>query len=145
MPKASYRLTRFISWWDILIGGIISWIIKRILDFLFERASKRVRKVDRDSLYHSLSGFWSFLIESYITFFMVSYSSIYEEEFVLSNPSLRVIFTENLRGILRLHRFLHRTKRVKEESCKVCLIIAKRREYFQKMVLSKRLYPPFPF
>lgn len=43
MSKMKLALLRMVSFWDIIIGGIISWVIKKFLDFIWIKSKPRLR------------------------------------------------------------------------------------------------------
>jgi len=117
---------------DILIGGIISWFIKKLLDFLWEKG-KRVRFEGKTHIGHYLFVMFG---ERFLLFMFGWLLGTPEgvEETEIQDLVIRIV---------KLHRRFHQF--VGNEPCSVCDVVACYRGLLEKMVSDPELYPPFNF
>jgi hypothetical protein len=126
---------RELVWWEIIVGGIISWFIKKTLDYVWDRGTKRA-KAFKFLLPSRLSYFYQkFFLYFYINFYLIEENAY---------PWCKLpIFPDLVKGILKVHRRLHIENQLSMETCQYCKIILKEKPFLQKFVSSPEFYPPF--
>ena len=134
MLKTKPRLIRMVSLSDILIGGILSWFIRKIFDFLWEKAKPRLELEGKTHI-----GRYLFVMfGAYLFNFMFGYMFYIpkDEEVVIEYQIL-------VRRVLKLHRRYHQF--VGNKPCSTCLLIVACKQHLDKYVSDPNQYPPFNF
>ena len=133
MSKIKSRLIRMVSLWDILIGSIISWFVKKLFDFFWEKGKTQLRFKGKTHIRHRI--FVMFGLDFLkVMFHFLLY--IPKEEYTSE-------YRELLTRFLRLHRRYHQL--AGNELCCICCNIFTFRSHLEKYVPNSKLYPPFNF
>ena len=140
MSKIKVRLIRMVSLWDILIGSIISWVVKKLLDFLWGKGKIRLRFKGKTHF-----RIWSWLIigPMYMRVYLPYIIGYNEAESEIITKT--TIFTRMVKTTLGVHRLMHKYGAIKTESCQYCQVIAENKTFLQRFISSPKLYPPFNF
>lgn len=132
MSEARRRFAQATSVLDILIAGIVSWCIKKLLDFVWRKGKTRLRVEGKTHLV-----FFTHLA------FLKNDLTIFQNFFVGGQKKPYAYKLYFLRQILHRHRAFHQL--YGNEPCSLCLAITSKRDILKKFVPEPRLYPPFKF
>lgn len=132
MSKVKLTLLRIVSLWDIIIGGIISWVIKQFLDFVWIKSKPRLRFEGKTHMggYFDLIFGEDFLIGMFVM--------------ILSHSQNKGVteYQEAVREFLEVHRKYHAS--VGTELCSVCMCIIAFKKHLERYIHYPELYPHKP-
>lgn len=126
-----------IVWWEVFVAGIISWFLKKTLDYVWERGTRRVRSFE----FTLPKRLWEFYQRIFLRFYLDFYFAE-DSAYPWCNMPM---YPEMAEGILRVHQKLHKENKLGLETCPYCRMIVKEKKFLQKFVFSPELYPPFKF
>lgn len=134
MQQKRPKFPSAILWWEVLVTNIVSWIIKKMLDYAWGRGRERI-KIKQGDIFLE--------INRIITIFSLSIFSIYWT-ITPDDPLMRFPkFPEMLLVSLENHKRLHNRNMISEKGCPFCKMINGNRENLYRIVPFAKLYPPF--
>jgi hypothetical protein len=135
MQKRRLKLPVAIVWWEVLVTSVISWIVKKFLDFIWTHGKVRIRSSQMNLPLELIQTFERLLLHYYVT------------AFFSCNPSSSLvrlpIFPDIVKVTLRIHRKMHREGTLKTETCQYCRIIMYKKAFMERFAPNPKLYPPF--
>ena len=132
MEPTEQQLPIKISWYDVLITSIVSWMFKKLLDFIFERAKHSfIRSINLlDLLRDTGVSLMNFALD------------VWGEDlpyFYKIEPITRGV----LNGLVEVHEQRHKKDFIDPTTCKVCQLITKHKTGFKQIFPERILFPPF--
>lgn len=131
MRKARSKLPIALVWWELLVSGIISWAIKKILDYYWKKVG--IFWATKPS--HSLRKFGIVLMQ--FSWNLISTS------FDPADPFVTRFILNSVYMSLRQHRKLHLTYQYEKGECKMCQFISFNKKSLLEFIPNPELYPPF--
>lgn len=127
------KTIRMASWQDIVISIILTWIGKRILDFLWEKTVGKLKFEGQTRIRNRI--FVMFGVD--ILMFLFNWHLYTPREEDVSE------YRDLLRRFLRIHQRYHQL--AGNQLCCVCLNVGLFQFHFRNYVSEPNLYPPFNF
>jgi hypothetical protein len=112
MTESKQSLPIAIVWTEVIISAVVSWIIKKILDNIWNRTKLRIKVVSSNRTFYG----W-FLADQILVDFFFSYPSKLRSLNDSGNDQ------ETTRQVLGCHERLHQHGFLNAESCQYCRII----------------------
>ena len=133
MQKRKSKFPTNIVWGELILAGIVSWIIKKVLDYTYEQSKARIILFKESDLLRKIGLYYmQFSIETLTV------------GFDQSDPFFRTpIFLTMIESMLESHEKAHRKNNIEIETCGICKLIIQNKAFFQKVLPNPKLYPPF--
>lgn len=142
MSETKSKPIRLVSWEDLFINILFSWIGKRILDFIWENARIRIKFVGET---HILRYLFVMFGEDALLFIFGWLIGIPYEMKEISRPQdmTESEFRTLIQRFLILHMRYH--EYMGNRPCRVCPVILFHEKVLKKYVLDQNLYPSFVY
>ncbi len=130
MVERKHIFPVLIVWSDVLIGAVVSWALKKILDFMYDFSKSKFAPLKSSILMRNLG------------LNLIVFSLPMMTDFDKTDPIMKTsFFSSTIKSVLESHARGHRRDNI--ENCELCRLINKHKGYFRHAFPSDALYPPF--
>lgn len=136
MSKRKQKLPIIIVWWETIFTIIISWVIKKFLDYLWTKGKTTFRKPRPKGDSTLMRKLGLFLMN-------VSYKMLVDLETSSSPSSTNSFILHQFEFPYMLHDFLHELGVLKIGECTYCETIMLDRDMLKRFTPNIELYLPF--
>lgn len=136
MPEKKQKLPIVIVWWETIFTIILSWIVKKFLDFIWTQGKTKIRIPRPRFASKSLRKLGMILME-------VSFKLVIDTETSSLSPSTNSTILRQFEVPYMVHDALHELGVLKTGKCRYCESIMEDRDFLKRFTPDIEQHLPF--